>query len=254
MTRCTLQGSDYGNWVPTKFVFVPVAAGILFAGLAVLYPVLGLPAIPFLLISVYFLYARCCFSSHGGNLQDRFYELVLDQLSWEGTGRALDIGCGNGVLAIKLAKTFPYARITGLDSWGPLWDYACEVCEDNAAREGVSGRVVFIQGSAAALPFADESYDAAVSNLVFHEVKGVADKTDIIREALRVVRKGGCFAFQDLFMVKRLYGGTDELLAGVRSWGVARIDIVDTSQSGFIPKVLKLPFMLGAIGILYGQK
>jgi ubiquinone/menaquinone biosynthesis C-methylase UbiE len=38
------------------------------------------------------------------------------------------------------------------------------------------------------LPFADEHFDAVVSNFVFHEVKDVKDKRAVIKEALRVLK------------------------------------------------------------------
>ncbi len=39
-----------------------------------------------------------------------------------------------------------------------------------------------------------------------------------------------------------------------RSWGIEEVEFVDTSKSEFIPKLLKLPFMVGRIGILHGKK
>jgi ubiquinone/menaquinone biosynthesis C-methylase UbiE len=108
------------------------------------------------------------------------------------------------------------------------------------------------------LPFEDGYFDVAVSNLVFHEVSDTKDKREVIREALRVVRKGGKFAFQDLFLRKRIYGEIGELLNEIRSWGVEYVEFVDPSQSDFIPTVLRLKFMSGAIGfpigLLYGTK
>jgi SAM-dependent methyltransferase len=93
-----------------------------------------------------------------------------------------------------------------------------------------------------------------VSNLVFHEVGDVRDKRELIREALRVLKRGGAFAFQDLFLVKRHYGDVDDLVGVIRSWGTREVAFVDTSDSEFIPKALRLPFMLGRIGIIYGKK
>jgi SAM-dependent methyltransferase len=90
--------------------------------------------------------------------------------------------------------------------------------------------------------------------LVFHEVRSSRDKRDVIKEALRVVRKGGKFVFQDLFLWKPLYGEVDDLLETIRSWGIERVELVDTSVSEFIPKALKLPFMVGKTGILHGRK
>ena len=53
--------------------------------------------------------------------------------------------------------------------------------------------MTFQKASASKLPFADESFDVVVSNLTFHEVKDVKDKREVVREALRVVKKGGIF-------------------------------------------------------------
>ena len=79
-------------------------------------------------------------------------------------------------------------------------------------------------------------------------------KKKLIKEALRVVKKGGWFALQDLFLWKRVYGEVDDLLETIRSWGIETVEFVDTSDSDFIPNALKLPFMLGTVGILYGRK
>lgn len=112
----------------------------------------------------------------------------------------------------------------------------------------------FSKASAASLPFEDNYFDAVVSNFVFHEVRDSKDKREVIKEALRVVKKDGVFAFQDLFLVKSIYGEVDDLLATIRSWGIRNIEFVNTSTNSFIPRLLKLPFMVGSIGIIYGTK
>ena len=94
-------------------------------------------------------------------------------MDWNGKGRALDIGCGNGALTIKLAQKYPAAQIIGIDYWGRSWEYSKHACERNAEIAGVSERVTFQKASAASLPFDDGYFDAAVSNFVFHMV-GVA--------------------------------------------------------------------------------
>ncbi len=104
------------------------------------------------------------------------------------------------------------------------------------------------------LPFEDEYFDAAVSNLVFHEISGAKDKRELIREALRVVKKGGKFAFQDLFLLKQVYGDVDELVATIKSWGITKVEFIETRNAPFIPAALKLPFMVGKIGVIKGGK
>jgi SAM-dependent methyltransferase len=246
--------ADYGNWVSTKLIYGSAVLGALFLGLSFLHLAFAIGAVPFLAALVYFAYARHAFSPRGGNIQAKLWELVLDRLDWNGAGQALDIGCGNGPLTIALAQRHPDAHVTGIDYWSKAWDYSKAVCERNAKAAGVAERTAFQKASASALPFEDGFFDAGVSNFVFHEVSDARDKRELIREALRVVKKGGHFAFQDLFLVKELYGEVDDLLETIRGWGIAEVSFVDTSTSDFIPRALKLPFMLGKISIIYGTK
>jgi len=104
------------------------------------------------------------------------------------------------------------------------------------------------------LPFDDEYFDAAVSNFVFHMVSGVKDKRELIREALRVVKKGGNFALQDEFLVKKIYGNPDDLIATIKSWGINKVEFIRTRDAKFIPRALKLPLFLGTIAIIAGEK
>jgi SAM-dependent methyltransferase len=182
------------------------------------------------------------------------WAILLARLGWDGRCQALDIGCGSGALSIRLAKMFPGANVTGVDSWGAQWEYSKVLCEHNASLEGVGERMTFQRASASSLPFPDESFDVVVSNLVFHEVRDAPDKKALVREALRVVRKGGRFALQDLFLMKQVYGNVDDLLRTIRGWGVTKVEFVETRKAPFIPRVLKLPFMVGTLGLIVGEK
>jgi SAM-dependent methyltransferase len=219
MNQTSIQKPDYANWVSTKLIYAPGALGLVFMGLAILFPFLVVIGLLLLFIALYFAYARYFFSPQGGNVQEKVRELVLANLDWNGVGQVLDIGCGSAWLTIALAKKYRDARLVGIDYWGEQWEYSKKLCEQNAEIEGVAERVTFQKASAAALPFPDDQFDLAVSNLVFHEVGGVKDKKVLLREALRVVKPGGKFVFQDLFLWKRIYGEPDELIAAIRSWG-----------------------------------
>jgi len=245
---------EYANWVPSRLVYVPAALAMLLGALSGLLPWLVLPALFFLACATYFAYARWRFSDRGGDIQSKVQALVLQHLRWQGSGEVLDIGCGNGPLTIAIAKAYPAAHVTGIDSWGGAWEYSKAVCERNASIEGVDGRVEFQKASAAALPFNDGAFDAVVSNLVFHEVRDVADKRLLLKEALRVLKNGGVFVFQDLFLWKRVYGEVGDLLGAIRGWDVARVDFSATNGATFIPAALRLPFMVGTIGIIHGSK
>jgi SAM-dependent methyltransferase len=252
--KSAAEKTEYGNWVSARIVFAPAALSFLFGGLSFLVPALGVVALIFFLCFLYFAYARYLFSPRGKNIQFRIQALLLDRLiGWEGVGKVLDIGCGNGPLTIQIAKRYPQAEAVGIDYWGTAWDYAKSLCDRNAEIEGVANRVSFERASASSLPFEDGAFDVVVSNLVFHEVRNVKDKKKLIKEALRTARKGGWFVFQDLFLWKRVYGEVDDLLETIKGWGIEKVEFVDTSDSDFIPRTLKLPFMLGTVGILYGR-
>ena len=245
---------DYGNWVPKRLIYGSVAVGLAFLVSAIWFLFLAVPAALFFLVAAFFVYARSTISSAGGNVQNSVWELVLSHLDRTGEGEALDIGCGNGVLAIKLAQKYPKAHVIGIDYWGKRWEYSKNTCELNAKIEGVSERVTFQKASASSLPFDDEYFDAAVSNFVFHEVSDVKDKREVIREALRVVNKGGKFSFQDEFLVRKIYGNPDDLIATIKSWGISKVQFIKTCDAHFIPRALKLPLFLGTIAIIAGEK
>ena len=254
------QSVDYGNWVPKKMLIALFLLTSLF-GAATFLPIhtivrvlLGILAVATLLLLLYMYYSYRVFSANRGLFQKKIRGVVLENLAWDGKGNALDIGTGAGALAIGVARKYPDAEVTGIDYWGKGWNYAKEMCEKNAGIEGVGERTVFQKASAASLPFGDGEFDAAVSNFVFHEVKDASDKRDVIREALRVVRKGGVFSFQDLFRVRKLYGDMDNLLATIREWGIEEVYFTDTCDLVEIPRLLRNPMMLGEIGVIYGRK
>lgn len=255
---------QYGNWVSKKIIGRCLAAALVFGILAVLVwalwsavvwgIVLAAVSAFFIASTVYFLYARHQFSPQGEGIQQKVMDGLISRIRWDGKGEALDIGCGSGRMSIEIARRYGDANVTGIDYWGKGWEYSQKQCERNAAAEGVGERTSFSQASASSLPFGDESFDLAVSNLVFHEVNDTRDKRALIWEALRVLKKGGTFVFQDLFLLEPYFGKMDDLIAYLKEKGVAEVCFEDTSQAPFIPKALKLPFMLGTLGILYGVK
>lgn len=245
---------DYGNWMPKKYIYITTGIAVVFLGLSYLSLLYLIGVFIFLIPAVYFAYARYQFSPRGANLQVKIRDLIFDKLVWSGEGKLLDIGCGNGAMAIETARRYPEAQVTGIDYWGGAWEYSKDVCERNAGIAGVAERTCFKKASASKLPFPDGSFDVTVSNLVFHSVQDERDKKEVIREALRVLKKGGLFVFQDLFLVEEIFGKPQDLLAAIRSWGIDDIEFLNTRDQAFIPGPMKLPFMVGKIGIISGKK
>jgi SAM-dependent methyltransferase len=254
MTKRTIEKPHYGNWVSMKVIFVCAITTIFFAGCSVLFRPFIAGAVICLIPLIYLAYSYYKFSGKGGDLQSKIRGLVLEHLDWDGEGRAIDIGCGNGALTIEAAKKYRNIQIIGIDYWSSRWDYSKQVCEKNASAEGVGERTTFQKASASALPFGEEYFDLAISNLVFHEVTDTGDKREVIREALRVVKPGGQFAFQDLFLSKKRYGEIDDLLEVIKRWGIRKVEFTNTSKESFIPNLLRPQFMIGSIGIIHGIK
>ena len=194
------------------------------------------------------------FSQAGGKFQERTYHLILQNLGTNGNSKILDIGSGNGVLAVKAAQQNAEAEVTGVDYWGSDWEYSKGVCEQNARIAGVSDRVHFQKGDAAALDFATGTFDGAISNLTFHEVRSIADKREVVREALRVVKPGGRFAFVDYFYATKYYGkasGFEEYLQGLK---LSQFEYKPLRDMMAIPTLLRHPKILGKVGIIFGRK
>lgn len=256
---------NYGNWVPATMMYLLTGLLVLLLALLVLDRVFWkntivavIAGILFLVVLIYEIYMGLCrreFDFSGGGLMGKIHEHLAAHLPWDGKGTLLDIGCGAGALTIRCAKRFPKARLVGMDFWGAEWNYAKEQCEANALAEGVAERITFEKGDAAKLRYASESFDAAVSNFVFHEVRTQPDKQKVVREALRVVKKGGSFAFQDLFAQKQLYGDMDAFIEELKKEGIQEIYYIpDVEKQGFVPKFVQAPWMISGVGLIYGKK
>jgi SAM-dependent methyltransferase len=99
-----------------------------------------------------------------------------------GARDVLDIGCGEGQVARLAQGLAGVRRVVGVD---PTWNQLTLA----AARAGGPG---YARAGAAALPFPDGSFDAAIACLVFEHIE---DVDEAIGEVARVLRPGGWFTF-----------------------------------------------------------
>jgi SAM-dependent methyltransferase len=107
-------------------------------------------------------------------LADRFVEL-LDLRAGQ---RVLDVGCGPGVLTARLASRLGASSVVAIDPSAPFVE---------ATQRRVPG-VEVREGLAENLPFADDSYDLTVAQLVVHFM---SDPVAGLAEMARVTRSGG---------------------------------------------------------------
>jgi SAM-dependent methyltransferase/uncharacterized protein YndB with AHSA1/START domain len=96
-------------------------------------------------------------------------------------GRVLDVGSGTGSLAFALAERKPRSRVVGIDPSDEYVAYANR-------RNRFPDRVRFEAGEAQQLRFADASFDAGLSLLVFNFIP---DPRKALREVRRVTVPGG---------------------------------------------------------------
>ena len=183
---------------------------------------------------------------------ERVHEVVLSHLDFDGRGSLLEVGCGSGALSIRAALTWPGAQVTGIDYWGAAYGYGQAMCEKNAAGEGVGSRCTFQHGDANKLDFPDESFDAVVSNYVYHNITG-ADKQALLLESLRVLKKGGVFALND-DMKPRMYGDMEAFVQKLRDMGYQEVRLIDTATEVFGSRRRAAMMMLGESKMLVGRK
>lgn len=167
-------------------------------------------------------------------------------------GVGLDVGCGSGALTIACAKRNPQGSMVGIDRWGPEYaSFSKKLCEKNAQAEGVNN-VSFQRGDACKLDFADETFDAVTSNYVYHNITG-KNKQELLRETLRVLKKGGTFAIHDMMEPVR-YGDMEKFVQELKAEGYEDVRLIKTSDGMFMtPGEAKLMMLAGST-LLLGRK
>jgi 2-polyprenyl-3-methyl-5-hydroxy-6-metoxy-1,4-benzoquinol methylase len=100
-------------------------------------------------------------------------------------GRAIDVGCGTGIVPIALAKAYPSAQIEALD----LDARSITIARGYAEQAGVSDRIRFIQASADVLP-QTSTYDLVTTFDVVHDLP---DPLGVLQKIRACLREGGSY-------------------------------------------------------------
>lgn len=103
-------------------------------------------------------------------------------------GTAADVGCGQGVASIALAKAFPNSRFWGFDAHGP----SIERARGNAKAAGVADRVTFEVADGARIPAT--RFDLISTFDVLHDS---ADPLAIVRSARAALAPEGSYIALD---------------------------------------------------------
>ncbi|MBR4578647.1 MAG: class I SAM-dependent methyltransferase [Oscillospiraceae bacterium] len=258
---------DYKNWMPKGMVLSGLAAT---AGFLILFIVFGLTGIISgtlktvlfivflagtiigLCVSVWMALLYRAFSYDGKRqMSKQIIEGIAGYVKLPDGGKGLDVGCGSGALAIACAKRNPTAAFIGIDRWGKEYaSFNKPLCESNAKAEGVSN-VSFQRGDATQLDFPDESFDAVVSNYVYHNIPG--DRQAYLLETLRILKKGGMFAIHDIFS-KAKYGDMQAFVKKLKDMGYADVRLIDTTDGTWITKWESVWMELAGSALLIGRK
>ena len=259
---------DYKNWVPKGMIYGLAAGTVVltaaFAGSFVLLkktpmPVrtgaaiaLGLGALGCGKFAQWSIMAYRQFSYDGKRkLSKQIIEGTAEYVNLTEGGKGLDVGCGSGALTIACAKRNPQGSFIGIDRWGKEYaSFSKNLCENNAVAEEVSN-TEFRQGDATKLDFPDETFDVVTSNYVYHNIP--VNKQDLLRETLRVLKKGGTFAIHDI-MSKGRYGDMEKFVKELLDAGYEEVKLIPTDDGMFMTKREATKMMLKGSSLLVGRK
>lgn len=258
---------EYKNWMPKGMIITSLGITVLFMALALIFGMTDVSAgkvkaflsIAFLIVasigvfvSVWMILMYRSFSYDGKRkMSKQIIEGIAGYVELPDGGTGLDVGCGSGALTIACAKRNRKASFIGIDRWGMEYaSYSKQLCENNARAEGVSN-VVFRRGDATGLDFPDESFDAVMSNYVYHNIPG--DRQAYLLETLRVLKKGGMFALHDIFSKAR-YGDMQAFMKKLKDMGYADIQLIDTADGMFMTSRESSWMALSGSALLVGRK
>jgi ubiquinone/menaquinone biosynthesis C-methylase UbiE len=113
-----------------------------------------------------------------------YFPRSLEQATERHVLRVLDLGCGPGNTAIEMARVRPETFIVGLD----LAPTMLRIARQETARTPFSQRLAYVLADATALPFAENTFDVTTGHSFLYLV---SDRAGVLREAYRVLRRGG---------------------------------------------------------------
>ncbi|MDO4295605.1 MAG: class I SAM-dependent methyltransferase [bacterium] len=239
--RLGTHGEDYGNWMsnPVFYVFWGITAAaiillllsFLVFHLEILGIIFSIVTVALILFLLWLVWIRHQYAFGGGGMMDKVHQSILSELDYDGKGMVLEVGCGSGALSIRTALIWPETKVIGIDYWGAMYNYSKSLCEKNAQLEGVASRCAFQRGDANKLEFPDETFDAVISNYVYHNITG-SDRQTLLLESLQVLKKGGVFALHDA-MKPNMYGDMEAFVQKLRDMGYQEVRLVDTSNTIF---------------------
>ncbi|WP_051727536.1 SAM-dependent methyltransferase [Nocardia brasiliensis] len=122
--------------------------------------------------------------------QDRLTDLIAQASAATSGRRVLDVGCGTGGPACRIART-KGAYVTGVT----ISPKQVDTANSHSRQQGLSDLTNFRVADATSLPFGGESFDAAIA---IESILHMPDKTRVLHELFRVLRPGAKLAIADI--------------------------------------------------------
>jgi ribosomal protein L11 methyltransferase len=107
----------------------------------------------------------------GAHGSTRLCLVALERIEAAGAAprRILDAGCGSGILSIAALRPWPQAKVVALD----MDPEAVATARENAERNGLLGRITFVEGDAAAAP---SIADLVLANIQREVLEAIAEE------------------------------------------------------------------------------
>ncbi|MGE4543304.1 MAG: class I SAM-dependent methyltransferase [Pedobacter sp.] len=134
-------------------------------------------------------------------LEGRYRKRAIELLHLRGDEKVLDIGCGTGILTRQLAKVLDGS----IDEQAIGIDAAAKMIAVAQRKAAGLANLRFETALAENLPFADASFDAAVSTFFYHHIDRDL-KNSSLAELRRVLKPGGRAVIVDVDTPSNLFG------------------------------------------------
>lgn len=173
---------------------------------------------------------------------DRFLRNVSDILAGLEWRELLDVGCGEGFVDYYLGRRFENRNITGLELDPEAVEAASLINPDNG----------YVRGDGRALPFSDDSFDAAICLEVLEHL----DSYPEVMADIRRVSRGPCLIsvpawpwYQATnFMLGKNWARKGEHPGHVVQFSAAKLETEMRRHMGGSPRVrLAYPWLIGLI-------
>ncbi|MFE6743562.1 SAM-dependent methyltransferase [Streptomyces tubercidicus] len=135
---------------------------------------------------------------------DRLTDLVAEQLAAAPGQHLLDVGCGTGRPALRIARATG-ARVSGIS----VSNEDIDLARTRADAAALLDRVDFRYADACALPFEAASFDGAWA---IESMMHIPDRTAALTEIARTLRPGSPLVITDVLLRSPVTGDTAELV------------------------------------------